>query len=187
MSPKYITFSLFALLALAQIFIPASMIWEQQETITGGQAFKFRTAPVDPSDPFRGKYITLSFDIRRYETVEAKTFQAGEDVYAFLEEDSLGYAQISQISKTPPEDDTPYVQASVRSSYDQWVNLRFPFRKYYMEESKAYEAELAYRQAQREANPETYALVMVKDGNSALEDVVLDGVSIREVVEAVGD
>ncbi|MEL7339158.1 MAG: GDYXXLXY domain-containing protein [Bacteroidota bacterium] len=187
MSPKYITLSLFAVLALAQLFIPASMIWKQQETITGGQAFKFRTAPIDPSDPFRGKYITLSFDIARYEAADSGYFHRGENIYAFLEEDSLGYAQIRELSKTPPENNIPYVQAEVRYSYKENVTLNFPFTRYYMEESKAYEAELAYRRAQREVETETYALVMVKDGNSALEDVILDGVSIREVVEAVAD
>ena len=53
---------LFVLVALAQLYVPAKMIWDQEDVLKNGSEYKFKTDPVDPNDPFRGKYITLSFD-----------------------------------------------------------------------------------------------------------------------------
>jgi len=53
-----------------------------------------------------------------------------------------------------------------------------------MEESKAYDAELAYVKANRDSVVNNvYALVHVKDDNAVLKDVVIDGVPIQEYVE----
>ena len=52
-----------------------------------------------------------------------------------------------------------------------------------MEESKAYEAELTYRQSQRDTTKLTYALVSIKNGDAVLKDVLIDGISIKEIVE----
>ena len=57
-----ITIPAFILMVLAQLYVPASMIFQKERVITQGTAYKFRTAPIDPNDPFRGKYITLSFN-----------------------------------------------------------------------------------------------------------------------------
>jgi uncharacterized membrane-anchored protein len=53
---------LFALTCLAQWFVPAQMIYDQEQVLREGKTYHFKTAPIDPSDPFRGKYITLSFE-----------------------------------------------------------------------------------------------------------------------------
>jgi hypothetical protein len=51
-----------------------------------------------------------------------------------------------------------------------------------MEESKAYEAELAYRDARRERKS-AYALVSIKDGDAVLKDVLIEGIPIREIAK----
>ncbi len=61
MNNKKIILISFALLVLLQIWTPAAMIWNREDVLRSGKAFKFRSAPVDPNDPFRGKYIILSF------------------------------------------------------------------------------------------------------------------------------
>ncbi|HMB62545.1 MAG TPA: hypothetical protein VKN36_05700, partial [Eudoraea sp.] len=59
----------------------------------------------------------------------------------------------------------------------------YPFDRFYMEESKANEAELTYRQSQRDTSKITYALVRIKNGEAVLKDVMIDGISIRELVK----
>ena len=46
---------LFVLMVVAQIFVPARMIWKQERMLAKGTEFKFLTRTVDPSDPFRGQ------------------------------------------------------------------------------------------------------------------------------------
>ena len=65
---------------------------------------------------------------------------------------------------------------------DNRLTVDFPFDRYYMEESKAIEAERTYRESQLDTNQVAYALVSIKDGESVLKDVLIDGVPIREIV-----
>ena len=60
--------------------------------------------------------------------------------------------------------------------------IDYPFDRYYMEESKAYDAELTYRKSQLDTSQIAYALVSIKDGEAVLKDVLINGVSIREIV-----
>ncbi len=50
---------LFAVMCLAQWIVPGKMVYDSENTIAEGTLYKFKTAPVDPSDPLRGKYVTL--------------------------------------------------------------------------------------------------------------------------------
>lgn len=185
MSPKIIKIGLFVLLALAQVYIPANMIWQQQKTITNGKAFRFETAPVDPNDPFRGKYITLQFTAEDYYSDHISSLPGDGKIFVLLGEDEKGLAKIEDVQSVKPENTSDYFVAEIDYKYpdENLLRLIFPFDKYYMEESKAYEAELAHRRSRRDSTQLTYALVMINDGKTALEDVVLDGVSIKEVVE----
>ena len=52
----------FAVVAAAQLGVPASLMWKREQTLRHGSVWKFRTAPVDPIDAFRGRLIALEFD-----------------------------------------------------------------------------------------------------------------------------
>ena len=52
----------FALVGFAQLAVPASLIWKRERTLRQGHVWKFRTAPVDPVDAFRGRYVALEFE-----------------------------------------------------------------------------------------------------------------------------
>lgn len=59
---KHWRWLLFALLCVAQWAVPLAMVQRAERTLSEGTAYRFRTAPVDPADPFRGRYVTLDFD-----------------------------------------------------------------------------------------------------------------------------
>lgn len=62
MKNKKILFILFITVVIAQLFIPVKIILNKEDILKTGTAFKFKTAPIDPTDPFRGEYIILNFD-----------------------------------------------------------------------------------------------------------------------------
>ncbi len=179
----------FILMVLAQLYVPASMIFNQEDIIKTGTEFKFKAAPIDPLDPFRGKYITLRYDETRVEVPEEEEWTNGETVYVSLETDSAGFAKIKSVHKSKPTDGQAFLTAEVgyvSSSLPvgtQTLNINYPFDRYYMEESKAYAAEEAYREAQIDTAQVAYALVSIKGGESVLKDVFIDEVPIREVVK----
>ena len=181
MRKKTVLMIVFILLALGQLYVPASMILERNDILKTGKEFRFRTATIDPSDPFRGKYVWLNFDDAGIEVADT-TWNTNETVFAVLAEDSSGMAKISSIHREKP-DGTDYLKTTVSYvSYNPTkVYLNYPFDRLYMEESKAYPAEQAYAEAAMDSVL-TYALVNIKDGEAVLKDVHINGTSIREIV-----
>ncbi|MFI1744195.1 GDYXXLXY domain-containing protein [Thalassobellus sediminis] len=179
-------FIVFIVVALAQLFIPAQMILNQESILKTGTAYKFKTQPVDPSDPFRGKYINLNYDINSFKTTDS-LWKRNEPMYVYLTNDSLSFAKIDVVSRnllTENRNDYIKVKAGYYDNYSKIINIQFPFNKYYMEETKAYDAEVAVRNRQRDSLPNnTYALVYVKEGEAVLEDVIIDEISIKDYVE----
>ena len=177
MNNKVFIWILFVLMVAAQIFAPASMVIASEDTLATGQEFKFRTEPVDPTDLFRGRYITLNFSDNSI-SPKGQTWKETETVYATIGNDDSGFAYITDLSRDRPQNTVSYLTCSVRYSDADNVTLNFPFNRFYMEESKAPEAEKIYNRIGRLPGSRTYALVCIKKGNSVLKDVVIDGVPI---------
>lgn len=179
-----IYFFLFGLVCICQWYVPVSMIAGQEDILRNGQVYHFKTAPVDPSDPFRGKYIVLDFEAEAFKNTTGRQWDRNAEVFAILEEDSDGFAAIANITEERPGTDVDYFAAEVRFADDEVVRLRFPFERFYLEESKAADAEEIYAESTREdaAEADAYAVVRIKEGETALQDVMLDGKSVVELV-----
>ena len=187
MNSKKIAFFTFILVALVQVYVPAKMILDREDVLANGQEFKFKTAPIDPNDPFIGKYITLSYAENTVQVPKKENWTTGEPVYVSLTTDTTGFAKIKSISKDNPTNNQVFVKAKVgflMETGSSQVIIDYPFDRYYMEESKAYDAEQLYRQLQQDTTRVTYALVSIKNGNAVLKDVLIGETSIREIVKA---
>lgn len=172
----------FILLALAQLYVPAHMIFSREEILETGDTYKFDVAPVDPNDPFRGKYIRLRYAENTVAIPEGTHWQANESVYVILTRDKNGYARIKGVSKTRPED-SHYVAAKVDNVFNNTLIIQYPFNRLYMEETKAYEAEMLYRGALQDSSRQAYAIVSVKDGDAVLQDVYINEIPLKELVD----
>ena len=180
-----ILLSVFILVALVQLFVPAKMILDREDILDMGKEYKFKTEPIDPNDPFRGKYITLRYEEDVIEIQNEKDWIRGEIIYVFLTTDNEGFAKIKSVSKENPTDNQDFLKTKVSHVTGNGFNkltIDYPFDRYYMEESKAYDAELTYRESQLDTSQIAYALVSIKDGEAVLKDVLINGVSIREIV-----
>ena len=167
-----------------QLFVPAQMIFNKQQVIQNGEVFRFKTAPIDPSDPFRGKYIILNFEENTFPVDSAAGWEKGNDAYLTLTKDSNNFAKVNACLLSPPPDINNFVKAKVYyiESYNPTViRLQYPFEKFYLEESKAPAAEAAYIKASRSKDTNTYALVSVYKGDAALQDVIVNGKSVRDL------
>ena len=185
MDRKNILILAFALMVSAQFYVPLSMIWESEGILSMGTPYKFRTAPIDPNDPFRGKYITLEFKDNICDVKNDSNWIEGEMAYGIVE-NLNGFAHITSLAKSKPKD-KDYLHLRINylvTMGDAYLaNLVFPFKKYYMEESKAYAAERIYRERQLDTIRTTYALVYIKDGVGRLADVKIGDSSIQDMVK----
>ena len=181
MKTKYI-FIAFIVTALVQLFAPLKMVYDNEMTVRNGTVYKFKTEPIDPSDPFRGKYVALNFQENSV-VVQDSIYPIGEQLYALIANDSTGFAVITGVAKVRPDSTINYITVKSRGCYEGLLRLDLPFNVFYMEEGKAQEAENGYRKYTKQDtyNP-AYALVAVKEGNAVVTDVIIDGLSIRKYV-----
>lgn len=188
MNNKILSLVMLGLLALVQLYVPASMIFEREEVLDKGRGYHFALEPVDPSDPFRGKYLTLYF---RHDTLamqEYSTVPKAHWGYVTFRQDQAGFARIDRISHTRPSQTPTYLKARIYYRQEgQRVNafVEYPFDRFYLEESKALPAEKAYARAMQDSSQAAYALVKIKEGEAVLEEVYIDGVPVAEKVKAL--
>lgn len=187
MNYSKLIFPLFIVVALIQLFVPTKMILDRESILANGKEYKFKTAPIDPTDPFRGKYITLNFSERSISLDTTENWKRDETIYVHLAEDQEGFAKIQGISKKKPSKEIGFVKAKVkytRRHADQTIQITYPFERYYMEESKAYDAErFTRRRIQTDSNQVVYAVVRILEGESVLQNVMVNGKKIETLVK----
>ena len=171
-------FGLFALVALLQLAFPGKLVFDSNKVLWMGTELKFETRPVDPADPFRGRYVALNFAANQFEEKSETKWKRNDPVFVLLDRDAQGFASINGLSTTRPATGELFVKAKVTYIYGNQVTVYYPFSKFFMEESKAPEAEKIYREA-----GEGYALVKVYHGEVVLQDVVVKGKSLNELAE----
>jgi uncharacterized membrane-anchored protein len=177
---------LFVVMVLAQWIVPGSMIVGSQQVFKKGTAMKFRCRPIDPNDPFRGKYIVLDFDAERLEADTNLKYMDGEQVYAMLGTDAEGFARFTEAKRELPANNPLYLKLNILyTTYtDSTMMLHFdlPFKKFYMEESKAPAAENLYFEHVSDTIGNTYGLVYVHNGAARIKDVFIRDTSVYELL-----
>ncbi len=188
---KWIGMALFLLVAILHIGVPVSLIWAQEQILLNGEPFKFKTRPVDPYDPFRGRYVALDFDAAEMELpAEAidKTIEYGAPAYATIETDEEGFARFTAVSASPP---STGAYLKVESYWSRWetpkdgryrVRVGIPFTRYYMNEQAAPEAERAVA-ANQQAEDSTYAWVRVLNGVGRIEKLYVQDIPIEDFIK----
>ena len=172
---------IFILVALTQIAVPASMIWKRQRTLHEGRLWKFRTAPVDPVDAMRGRYLVLRYEAESFTSAKALPYRG--TVYVKLKEDAEGFAVVDQADETTMEGDD-VVKAESLSYYDKMAHVRFPFDRLWVTEANAPAAEKAYAEHSRREKIDAYATVRVMAGDAGIEELFIAGQPLREYLRS---
>ncbi len=183
---KLSLFYLLVMVALIQISVPAITVYQNEMVLYKGSEFLFKTIPLDPSDPFRGKYVTLRFEEEEFETLDTSLWQRNESVYILIDKGVDGFARVKRLSRKPMSGNSNYFKGRIKSFYladgKAIISLDFPFKRYYMKESKAPRAEAAFERALRDSGQQTFAVTHIKNGKSVLVDVKIGEISLKDVV-----
>jgi uncharacterized membrane-anchored protein len=189
-------------LSVAQVGAAALSILRYETTLAWGTLYKVKTAPVDPADPFRGRYVAIRpavtlvtpSDETERVLMEAYRSRAGRggdlNAYVVLGLDAAGFARVEAIVADPPRsgDYLAISQTDLRMSpgredargtvLERVIIL--PFDRYYMSESAAPAAEERYRAAaRRNDQTEAWITVRVRNGRGVVEGLYIDGVPIE--------
>ena len=164
-------FWFFIAVAIFQLAAPLYVAWHGENVLTTGQRFFWTTAPLDPYDPFQGRYIDLQFTPTAGPVLTPEKFTYGQTAYAIIGQDSEGRAVIRGISSRPPTI-TNYVKVKINYVDNGIANVQLPFTRYYLPEEAAPAAESAYRE---NVGSKAVAAVRIKDGYAVVEELFIDG------------
>jgi uncharacterized membrane-anchored protein len=173
---------LFLCLALIQVVVPLSMIVQREIVLKQGTQFKFKVAPVDPYDAFRGRYVALRIEESSVPKEKGMELSYGQTVYAFIEVDAQGFAKLTRVAIKRPLGKA-YIQATVNTHYGDKIDLNLLINRYYMEEKAALLAEKVYQQHTRGVEKDAYVSVKIKDGFAVIDGLYVGGQRIEEAIK----
>lgn len=176
----------FAATILAQFIVMFLWVLRSNDTLENGTIYKFRLQGYDPYDPFRGKYLRFQFKDNIMEMQnedEAMTIINALEVYAKFSVDDEGFAMPMSLSQSISDNALKVeVTRDYFSSEMTHVRIKYPFDRLWMNQKECPIAEKIVNDALFR-NKHVYALVSIKNGDGALKDVEVDGVSIKDLVK----
>jgi uncharacterized membrane-anchored protein len=161
-----------------QLAAPGWLILRHELVLRQGEVFRFRAEPVDPADPFRGRFVAVQPRERSAPQAAGETLKHNERVCVALRMDAEGFARLATVSRRPPPGDAPHLRARVSYVQGTTVWLHLPLDRFYMEETLAPAAEAAYRATRPGGTNTAWLVVRVRKGAAVIEDVMVDGESL---------
>jgi hypothetical protein len=168
-------------LFLAQLGAAAAGIVTHERTLNTGTLVHLAVAPVDPSDPFRGRYVQLAFEIEQQQYAALGPISRDQAAYAILRDDLGGAVQVKYVSVHRPPTGL-YLRVVAWTTGSNRARIEVPFKRYYMHERLAPRAEAAYRKLVNTS--QSYASVRIRDGHAVLEAVYIGGRTIEQAARA---
>ncbi|MDE0838961.1 MAG: GDYXXLXY domain-containing protein [Kiritimatiellae bacterium] len=181
---RSVLFAIFICVAVIQLLLPVVMIARRENVLKTGQPFKLQTAPVDPYDAFRGRYVALRYDLRSTPLAHGHTFENAQTVYAVLEGDAEGFGKITSLHHKRPDTDTS-LKLQLNSVTPVEARFSLPFDRFYMDEFEAPEAERVYWQNARRTNRTAYVQIRVKNGLGVIEELYVQDMPIRKFISYI--
>lgn len=182
---------LLVVMLLVQWLVPAMSIIENNRVLREGVAVRFRTAPIDPHDPFRGEYVILSFAMEEEGLPQdaATPWKDGEPAHALLELRD-GEAVFNGLQRGVPPAGTLHVRCMV--DLREWmpdsaqVYVDLPFDRYYVQQGHGRRTEeLMGWRSDADSLPASFAVVRLLNGRGVVEDLLVGERTVRELLRPV--
>ena len=190
---KKLSLIILGIMIAAQFAVPFSMIQSRENILQNGELFRLKTRPIDPADPFQGRYVRLSFENNYipYSEGDHPDIDYKAPIYASIELGEDGFAHFTEWHREKPTKGH-FLKTRALGRRREWnpgiekstykgLRLDIPFDRYYMEEAKAPRAEQLTREATRNTN--CWVNVRILNGKAVIEDVFAEGQSLRILAE----
>jgi uncharacterized membrane-anchored protein len=157
------------------------MITKRESILKNGMQFKFKTAPFDPYDAFRGRYVALQIEENYVLTPKEIELKSDQTVYALIDTDDKGFAKFTNVTINKPLSGS-YIQTKVHYISGEKTYLDLPLDRYYMEEKSAPLAEKLYQRHSQHDKQDACVTVRVKNGFMVIENLYVGGQRIEDAV-----
>ena len=176
---------LLIVLFVVQLLVPSKMVYDHLQLINSGHRYFFKCIPLDPADPFKGRYVYLNFENQSVTMLKDPKKSKNTKVYITFSIDSNQKARAHTLSTSLPNT-TDYLYTQIIDEIEVGADsmeyvIDVPIHKYFMNEFKALQAEQAYINATRDG-VETMAEVVIWKGQIQLVGLYINGVPIETYV-----
>lgn len=185
-----VRFYFFTVVMVIYLGYPALMIYQQEQILWRGTAYRLKLEPVDPYDAFRGRYLSLRFNSPSLAAPAGLTDD--QKIYVTISSDSLGYARFERILTARPGRGD-YIQTT--ATYVDQGKAQFivpeSLNYYFLNEKTAPLAEAAYQELVGSQPADSsgirpiraFARVRVLNGSVRIQELYFDGKPLREYLE----
>ncbi|MBV7433561.1 GDYXXLXY domain-containing protein [Cardiobacteriaceae bacterium TAE3-ERU3] len=158
------------LLCMAQVGYVLNTIVQAELTLSEGSTYRFKTQPVDPYDPFRGRYVWLNFALEdELFMSDGKTcaeWRLAPALYGVLSRDAEGIASITELTMEQPKSTDALRLAGIKCGQDG-IYINLPFHRFYANELLAPELEAQAR----EHSDNSYLVVRIRGDYAVPENL----------------
>jgi uncharacterized membrane-anchored protein len=179
---KTLKLVLLGVVALAQLAVPARMALGQHAVLTRGEQLKIRCAPLDPVNPFMGRYVLLNLS-GEVAASGTRPGRAGgkHDAWITYTLDGEGFVNPTALHWVRPKD-APSLKVRTWGNVSEGrTTFSYPFDRYYMNEQKAPEVDrLLMRGRFRALTVPAHVTVRVLGETVVLENLYLDDKPVLE-------
>ncbi|WP_341903360.1 GDYXXLXY domain-containing protein [Fluviicola taffensis] len=158
-------------ISIVQLTFPLFFIVAKEHVIETGKEYLFRIQPVDPYDFFQGRYVNLNVQPLSYETTKSDDFKQNDIVYAEFEQDTAG-VKITAISHKKTKHS---LKLKLFSKPNNPMYVRLPFKRFYLEETKATTIE---KQLATDRKHPNFVHVKILKGDFVITDISSNGKSL---------
>ena len=141
MRSPFLRWGLVALIQLALIAVPLA---DRLQVQISGQEVVLNLRPVDPRDLLRGDYVILNLEIGRVPAalqMQGEIFGKGDKVYAGLEPDATGAAEVVRVARTRADAGPLAIAGTYRSMSGDDMNIDYGIDAFYLPEGEGKEIE----------------------------------------------
>ncbi|WP_067177618.1 GDYXXLXY domain-containing protein [Sulfurospirillum sp. UCH001] len=185
---KQLLWALFGIVCFVQVGVIASQIISYERVLKEGEVFYFKVLPLDPYDPFRGRYVTLRFENAiKAPLGDGEKKEDQHKGYAILEHSEKGDS-IKEIRLSKPQSGS-FLEVDIRSfnytatkQKEETSNLVYfslPFDRFYMREDIAPKAEKVLR---ARSGVNVKAKLRVREGKGVIEDLMVEQTPLSQYV-----
>ena len=181
---KQLLWTLFGIVCFVQVGVITFQIINYERVLKEGEVFYFKVLPLDPYDPFRGRYVTLRFEnTNNAPLAEGEIAGETSKAYALLEHHEKG-DRIKEIRfKKPVQGDflevNVYSTTRAKKGDSNTVYFSLPFDRFYMREDIAPKAEKVLR---ARSGVNVKAKLRVREGKGVIEDLMVEQTPLSQYV-----
>ncbi len=176
---------LLAAIIILQLSLPIYTIVKEEKNLSNGISIRLKVLPVDPHDPFRGKFLNLRFD---NSLIVDSIDDSIEIYYLTFKQDTTGIWTLDSAQKDEPGG--YFLRTKLLSVDDDdkitTAYFNIPFNRYYTNELLVKEYERIVNEALNDSIDIVTASIKLGRGNATLEELYIGNTPLPQYAAEKG-